>query len=77
MPLVIQIDSTNQGYLFTSEDGPNAWLLAKMWTASADAQWWFSGSHLFNSHSIDMIFAIAALQLEQKGIFTDEHPCSH
>ncbi|SHO58919.1 lipoxygenase family protein [Vibrio quintilis] len=74
MPLVIQIDSTNQGYLFTSEDGPNAWLLAKMWTASADAQWWFSGSHLFNSHSIDMIFAIAALQLEQKGIFTDEHP---
>ncbi|UXI03706.1 hypothetical protein NH461_25160 [Photobacterium sp. TY1-4] len=74
LPAAIQIDATNQGYIFTSQDGENAWLLAKLWTASADAQWWFSGSHLYNTHSIDMIFATAALQLEQEGTLPSDHP---
>ncbi len=66
-PVAIQIDSINNQYIFTTADGPNAWLLAKLWMASADAQWWFSGSHLYNTHSIDMIFGIAALNLMEQG----------
>lgn len=58
MPVAIQLRVGE--YWFTPADAENAWLLAKLYTASADAQWWFSGTHLFNTHSIDMIFGIAA-----------------
>ena len=73
-PVTIQIDSINKGYIFTTEDGGNAWLLAKLWVASADAQWWFSGTHLFNTHSIDMIFGIAAVNLMEQGLLDETHP---
>ncbi|WP_374564093.1 lipoxygenase family protein [Ideonella sp.] len=79
MPLAIQITGTNvEGYIFTPGDpnDPNgdAWLLAKLWAASADQQWWFSGSHLFNAHTIDMTFGIAALNQIQLGTLSATHP---
>ncbi len=74
MPVAIQVDSVNNGYIFTTADGDNAWLLAKLWVASADAQWWFSGSHLFNAHSIDMIFGIAVLNLIEQNQLDEKHP---
>ncbi len=74
MPKAIQIEAPQNGYLFTTADGDNAWLLAKLWVANADAQWWFSGSHLFNTHSIDMIFGIAALERIQTGALAESHP---
>ena len=66
MPAAIQIKGTDPtSYIFTPDDAndPNkdAWLLAKLWVASADVQWWFSGSHLMNAHSIVMLFGIGAL----------------
>lgn len=73
-PVAIQIESTKNGYIFTTDDGPNAWLLAKLWVASADAQWWFSGTHLYNTHSIDMIFGIAALNQQEQGKLPEDHP---
>jgi hypothetical protein len=78
-PLAIQIVGTDPtSYIFTPGDpnDPNgdAWLLAKLWAASADQQWWFSGSHLFNAHSIDMIFGIAALNQIQIGVLPPTHP---
>ena len=78
-PLAIQIVGTDPtSYIFTPGDpnDPNgdAWLLAKLWAASADQQWWFSGSHLFNAHTIDMIFGIAALNQIQIGILPPTHP---
>lgn len=73
-PLAIQVDSINNGYVFTPQDSSNAWLLAKLWAASADAQWWFSGSHLFNTHSIDMTFGISALNLIEQGRLDENHP---
>ncbi|MCF6300926.1 MAG: hypothetical protein L3J52_07400, partial [Proteobacteria bacterium] len=73
-PVAIQVDSTNNGYIFTPQDSENAWLLAKLWAASADAQWWFSGTHLFNTHSIDMTFGISALNLIEQGELDENHP---
>jgi hypothetical protein len=74
MPTAIQIDSVNSGYMFTPTDGENAWLLAKLWAASADQQWWFSGTHLYNTHSIDMIFGVGALNLLEQGQLDATHP---
>jgi hypothetical protein len=73
-PVAIQIDAINDAYFFTPQDSANAWLLAKLWTASADAQWWFSGTHLFNTHSIDMLFGISALNLIEQGLLDENHP---
>ena len=66
MPAAIQIVGTDPtSHIFTPGDADDpdgdAWLLAKLWAASADQQWWFSGSHLFNTHTIDMLFGIAVL----------------
>lgn len=74
MPLAIQVDSSNKGYIFTPQDDANSWLLAKLWGASADAQWWYSGTHLFNTHSIAMIFSTSALNLIEQGLLAQEHP---
>jgi hypothetical protein len=57
IPATIQL--RRDEYWFTPADGMNAWLLAKLYAVSADAQWWYSGTHLFNTHSINMIFGIA------------------
>ncbi len=57
-------------YWFAPADADNAWLLAKLYAASADSQWWYSGAHLFNTHSIDMVFGIAALNVSMP----DTHP---
>ncbi|WP_293503234.1 lipoxygenase family protein [Roseateles sp.] len=78
-PLAIQIQGTDpQSYIFTPNDPSdpdgNAWLLAKLWAASADQQWWFSGSHLFNTHTIDMLFGVAALNQVQQGQLAANHP---
>jgi hypothetical protein len=62
------------GYWFTPDDGPNAWLLAKLHVAAADAQCWFSGTHLFRTHSIVMIFAIATQQLLAQNKLDPNHP---
>jgi len=60
-PAAIQL---NEGsYWFTPQDSIASWLLAKLHVASADTQWWFSGTHLFNTHSIDAIFGIAAMNI--------------
>lgn len=75
-PLAIQIQGEDaSSYIFTPADGDDPWLLAKLWVAHADAMWWFSGSHLFNTHSIDMIFGIAALN--QMGQATNPLPADH
>lgn len=79
MPEAIQIVGTRSAsYIFTPDDPADtygdAWLLAKLWTASADQQWWFSGTHLFNAHTIDMIFGIAALHEIQGGALASDHP---
>jgi Lipoxygenase len=78
-PLAIQIQGTDpKSYIFTPGDPADpkgdAWLLAKLWTASADQQWWFSGSHLFNTHTIDMQFGVAALNQIQLGQLSPTHP---
>lgn len=72
LPATIQL--TPNGYWFTPADDANSWLAAKLHAASADAQWWFSGTHLFNSHSIDMVFGIAALNLVAQGRLDLDHP---
>lgn len=80
MPMAIQIDGTQaSSYIFAPGDDhdPNgdAWLLAKLWTATADMTWWFSGSHLFNTHSIDMVFGIAAVnQMKAVDPLLPDHP---
>lgn len=78
-PKAIQIVGTDaNSYIFTPGDtnDPNgdAWLLAKLWVANADLTWWFSGSHLYNTHSIDMIFGIAALEQIAAGTLAEDHP---
>lgn len=72
MPAAIQLQSG--GYWFSPADDANSWLLAKLWVANADAQWWFSGTHLFNTHSVVMMFATAALSMVQKGTLAGDHP---
>ncbi|WP_085316809.1 lipoxygenase family protein [Derxia lacustris] len=74
LPLAIQVDSVGRGYVFTPQDDANAWLLAKLWVGSADAQWWFSGAHLFNTHTVVMQFAIAAAALAEAGTLAADHP---
>lgn len=74
MPAAIQLDAPGDGYLFTPADDANAWLLAKLWAASADAQAWFVGTHIFRTHSIGAIFGIAALQVIQRGALSPDHP---
>jgi hypothetical protein len=79
MPQAIQISATDPGaYIFTPTDPADtkgdAWLLAKLWVGSADQQWWFSGSHLFNTHTIDMLFGTAALNQIQTGALPADHP---
>lgn len=79
IPLAIQIEGTDPtSYIFAPGDANDpdgdAWLLAKLWTGSADQQWWFSGSHLFNAHTIDMFFGIAALNQIQEGSLLVTHP---
>ncbi len=79
MPAAIQIKGTEPtSYIFTPGDSNDAngdaWLLAKLWTASADVQWWFSGSHLMNCHSIVMLFGIAALNQIMTGVLPKDHP---
>ncbi|WGS45858.1 lipoxygenase family protein [Burkholderia sp. JSH-S8] len=71
-PQAIQLKP--HGYWFTPDDGPNAWLLAKLHVASADAQWWFSGTHLFSTHSIVMIFSIATQNLLAQQKLDPNHP---
>lgn len=71
-PAAIQLN--DGGYWFTPADDANSWLLAKLHAASADAQWWFSGTHLFNTHTIDMVFGIAALNLISQGKLSFNHP---
>lgn len=79
LPQAIQITATDStSYIFTPGDSNDpqgdAWLLAKLWLASSDQQWWYSGSHLFNTHTIDMLFGIAALNLIQTGVLPNAHP---
>lgn len=79
MPQAIQISATDpSAYIFTPTDPADtkgdAWLLAKLWLASADQQWWFSGSHLFNTHTVDMLFGTAALNQIQTGALDHKHP---
>lgn len=79
VPQAIQIQAEDSSsYIFTPGDSkdPNgdAWLLAKLWTASADEQWWYSGSHLFNTHSIDMLFGTGVLNTIQNGDIDVTHP---
>ncbi|PCE24726.1 lipoxygenase family protein [Burkholderia ubonensis] len=71
-PQAIQLQP--HGYWFTPDDGPNAWLLAKLHVASADAQCWFAGTHLFSTHSIVMIFSIATQQLLAQNKLDPNHP---
>lgn len=78
-PVAIQIKGTDPtSYIFTPNDSTDAngdaWLLAKLWAASADVQWWFSGSHLMNCHSIVMLFGIAVLNQIMTGILPYNHP---
>ncbi|MDC8756922.1 lipoxygenase family protein [Janthinobacterium fluminis] len=78
MPQAIQINATDgSSYIFTPGDSNDAqgdaWLLAKLWVASADQQWWFSGSHLFNTHTVDMLFGTAALNQIQAGTLPASH----
>lgn len=78
LPAAIQIKGTDpSSYIFTPDDqnDPNkdAWLLAKLWTASADVQWWFSGSHLMNAHSIVMLFGIGVLNQINKGTLSPDN----
>ena len=73
LPAAIQLDPAKQGYVFTPADDANSWLLAKLWAANADAQWWFSGTHLFNAHTVTMLFATAALNQMQAGVLPDTH----
>jgi len=78
-PAAIQIQGTDPtSYIFTPGDSNDtngdAWLLAKLWAASADQQWWFSGSHLMNCHSIVMLFGIAALNQIMTGVLPKDHP---
>ena len=72
MPAAIQLDAG--GYWFTPADDRNAWLLAKLHAASADAQRWFSGTHLHNTHSVAMVFGIAALKQINAGSLGLTHP---
>ena len=77
-PQAIQISATDSGaYIFTPADAADpqrdAWLLAKLWVASSDQQWWFSGSHLFNTHTIDMLFGTAALNQILTGVLPANH----
>ncbi|MDD9933931.1 MAG: lipoxygenase family protein [Myxococcales bacterium] len=78
-PQAIQITATDAtSYIFTPGDAKDpdgdAWLLAKLWAANADEAWWFSGTHLYNTHSIDMIFGIAALNRIEQGGLPADHP---
>lgn len=73
MPTAIQLEPGLQGYVFTPADDANSWLLAKLWAANADAQWWFSGTHLFNAHTVTMMFATAALNQMQAGVLPADH----
>jgi reactive intermediate/imine deaminase len=78
-PEAIQIVGNRaESYIFTPDDpadtNGDAWLLAKLWVASADQQWWFSGAHLFNAHTIDMLFGIAALNQIASGALSGDHP---
>lgn len=79
LPQAIQINGLDsKSYIFSPGDSTDpqgdAWLLAKLWLASADQQWWYSGSHLFNTHTIDMLFGTAALNLIQTGVLASAHP---
>lgn len=74
MPVAIQLDAPGDGYVFTPADDANAWLLAKLWAASADTQAWYSGAHIFRTHSVGSIFGIAALRVIQQGKLTTGHP---
>ena len=74
LPKAIQLDAPGGGYHFTPQDDPNAWLLAKLWAASSDAQTWFSGTHLFRVHSVGAVFGIAALHQLQQGRLSRRHP---
>ncbi len=72
MPAAIRLNAG--GYWFTPADDANAWLLAKLYAASADAQSCFSGTHLYHTHSIAMVFGIAALKLVADGTLSLTHP---
>jgi hypothetical protein len=72
MPAAVRL--TPGAYWFTPADDANAWLLAKLHAASADVQSWFSGTHLFHTHSVAMIFGIALLRLIAQGTLSVAHP---
>ena len=79
VPLAIQIDGEHgASYIFTPKDPldpqGDAWLLAKLWVGNADLTWWFSGTHLFNTHTIDMTFGIGAVKLVQQNVLSEKHP---
>lgn len=72
MPAAIQLNAG--AYWFTPADDRNAWLFAKLHAASADTQRWFSGTHLHNTHSVAMVFGIAALKQINAGSLSLTHP---
>lgn len=72
LPVAIQL--TPGAYIFTPGDDANSWLLAKLWVGNADAQWWFSGTHLYNTHTVVMQFGTAALNLLEQGQLPATHP---
>ena len=72
MPAAIQLRAG--GYWFTPADDANSWLLAKLYAACADTQSCFSGTHLYHTHSVAMIFGIAALKLIAQGTLSLTHP---
>ena len=72
LPVAIQL--TPGAYIFTPADDANSWLLAKLWVANADAQWWFSGTHLYNTHTVVMEFGTAALNLLEQNQLSADHP---
>ena len=69
MPIAIQIDRDKKSIVFTSDDAPNDWLLAKMWARVADISVHQLYSHFLLTHGVTEAFVIAAHR-----IFSPVHP---
>lgn len=47
VPIAIQLQPTAGSPIWTPNDRPQHWMLAKLWVRNADFQWQFAIAHLF------------------------------
>lgn len=62
LPIAIQIERDPSAPIFTPDDAPNDWLLAKMWARVADISVHQLSSHFALTHGVLEAYAVAALR---------------